>query len=126
MTINLLVKADGTKFGKSEKGAIYLDKRLTSPYAMYQMLINSADADLKNLYNYFSFKTLDEIDKILDDHQKEPFKKMGQKILAEEIITTIHGKEALISLPDSKIKVAIIPTDEEVMIARDAYDMLLK
>ena len=93
MTINLLVKADGTKFGKSEKGAIYLDKKLTSPYAMYQMLINSADADLKNLYNYFSFKTLDEIDKILDNHQKEPFKKMGQKILAEEIITTIHGKE---------------------------------
>lgn len=93
MTINLLLKSDGTKFGKSESGAIYLDKNLTSPYTMYQFFINVADNDVENLYKYFSFKSLDEIKNIINDHKKEPFKRNAQKLLAEEIVSTIHGKK---------------------------------
>lgn len=95
MTINLLVKSDGTKFGKSEKGAIYLDKNLTSPYEMYQFLINQTDDDVVKLLNFLSFKPLNEISKIIDNHKKEPFKKEAQRELANEIVSTIHGQKEL-------------------------------
>lgn len=93
ITINLLTKSDGTKFGKSEKGAIYLDKSLTSPYEMYQFLINQSDSDVKKLLFFFSFKSLDEIKSILEDHEKNPSQKIAQKMLAKEIVTTIHGEK---------------------------------
>lgn len=95
MTINLLVKSDGTKFGKSEKGAIYLDKNLTSPYEMYQFLLNQSDSDVSMLLKFLSFKSLNEINEILSLHAKEPFKKLAQKELANEIVSTIHGEQEL-------------------------------
>lgn len=95
MTLNLLTKSDGTKFGKSEKGAIYLDKELTSPYEMYQFLINQSDADIEKLFKFLSFKPIKEINKLIDNHKKEPFKKLAQKELANELVTTIHGEEEL-------------------------------
>lgn len=95
ITINLLVKSDGTKFGKSEKGAIYLDKDLTSPYEMYQFLINQTDDDVLKLLNFLSFKSLNEINTIIENHKKEPFKKEAQKQLANEIVSTIHGEKEL-------------------------------
>lgn len=94
MTINLLTKEDGTKFGKSEKGAIYLDPTISSPFEMYQFLINQADADLEKLFMFFSDLSLDEIKKLLMQHNNAKAKRIGQKALAKEIVTNIHGENA--------------------------------
>ncbi len=94
LTINLLTKSDGTKFGKSEKGAIYLDPSITSPYEMYQFFLNQADADLNKMFNFFSDLSLDEIKKLLEKHNQNKGARLGQKTLAQEIITKIHGKDA--------------------------------
>lgn len=94
MTINLLTKEDGTKFGKSEKGAIYLDPTISSPFEMYQLLINQADADLEKLFMFFSDLSLDEIRKLLMQHNNAKAKRIGQKALAKEIVTNIHGENA--------------------------------
>ncbi|XQP55367.1 MAG: tyrosine--tRNA ligase [Mycoplasmoidaceae bacterium] len=94
LTINLLTKADGTKFGKSEKGAIYLDPTITSPYEMYQFFLNQADDDLNKMFNFFSDLSLDEIKTLLAKHNENKGARLGQKTLAQEIITKIHGKDA--------------------------------
>ncbi|XQP56003.1 MAG: tyrosine--tRNA ligase [Mycoplasmoidaceae bacterium] len=94
LTINLLTKADGTKFGKSEKGAIYLDPTITSPYEMYQFFLNQADEDLNKMFNFFSDLSLDEIKTLLAKHSENKGARLGQKTLAQEIITKIHGKDA--------------------------------
>ncbi len=94
LTINLLTKADGTKFGKSEKGAIYLDPAITSPYEMYQFFLNQTDEDLNKMFNFFSDLSLDEIKKLLAKHNENKGLRLGQKTLAQEIITKIHGKDA--------------------------------
>lgn len=94
LTINLLTKSDGTKFGKSEKGAIYLDPTITSPYEMYQFFLNQADADLNKMFNFFSDLSLDEIKTLLEKHNENKGARLGQKTLAQEIITKIHGKDA--------------------------------
>ena len=94
MTINLLTKEDGTKFGKSEKGAIYLDPTISSPFEMYQFLINQADDDLEKLFMFFSDLSLDEMKKLLKQHNDDRTKRIGQKMLAKEIVTSIHGENA--------------------------------
>ncbi len=94
LTINLLTKADGTKFGKSEKGAIYLDPTITSPYEMYQFILNQADEDLNKMFNFFSDMSSDEIKTLLDKHNENKGARLGQKTLAQEIVTNIHGKDA--------------------------------
>lgn len=94
MTINLLTKSDGTKFGKSEKGAVYLDPTITSPYEMYQFILNQADADLPKMFNFFSDLTNKEIDALLSKHNENKGARLGQKTLAKELITKIHGPEA--------------------------------
>lgn len=94
LTINLLLKSDGTKFGKSEKGAIYLDEKLTSPYAMFQFLINQDDNDVINLLKFLTMLTEKEINEIESNSKKEPHLKIAQKILAELIVIDIHGPES--------------------------------
>ena len=94
LTINLLTKSDGTKFGKSEKGAIYLDPAITSPYEMYQFFLNQADEDLNKMFNFFSDLSLEEIKALLAKHNENKGARLGQKTLAQEIITKIHGKDA--------------------------------
>lgn len=93
MTVNLLTKADGTKFGKSESGAIYLDPELTSPYAMYQFLINQNDADVEKLLLSLTFISIDEIKQIVKKHNENKAERYGQKILAKTIVTDIHGQK---------------------------------
>lgn len=121
LTINLLTKSDGTKFGKSESGAIYLDKEITSPYQMYQFLINQSDEDIEKLFYYFSFKDIKEINKIITNHKKEPFKKIAQNELTKELIITIHGKKEYDNV--LKISQAIFRneieklTEEELLVA---------
>ncbi|AAT28033.1 tyrosine--tRNA ligase [[Mycoplasma] mobile] len=94
-TIKLLLKSDGTKFGKSEQGAIYLDPSLTSPYTMYQFLLNQNDSDLLNLFNFISDLGIKEILEIITKHSENPEKRYGQKMLANNIVNRIHGKNAL-------------------------------
>ena len=94
LTINLLTKSDGTKFGKSEKGAVYLDPTITSPYEMYQFILNQADEDLNKMFNFFSDLSTDEIKTLLTKHNENKGARLGQKTLAQEIVTKIHGKDA--------------------------------
>ncbi len=91
-TINLLTKADGTKFGKSENGAIYLDPEITSPYEMYQFILNQADADLNKLFNFFSDLSNEEIASLLKKNAEDKGARLAQKTLAKELIDKIHGK----------------------------------
>ncbi len=96
VTTPLLTKADGSKFGKSAEGNIWLDAELTSPYKFYQYWINSDDADLAKFLRYFSFKSKDEILSLEEEHSEDP--RPLKKIFAEEITTRVHSKEAFESV----------------------------
>ncbi len=93
LTINLLLKEDGKKFGKSEKGAIYFDPEITSPYEMYQFLINQNDNDLDKLFKFFTDFNENEIKEILSQHQSNPKLRYGQQMLAKAIVCDVHGNE---------------------------------
>jgi tyrosyl-tRNA synthetase len=92
VTSKLLTKSDGKKFGKSEKGNIWLDPKITSPYQFYQFWINAADADIDMFIKYFSFKSREEILSIINDLKDDP--RQRKAILAEEITKRIHSDEA--------------------------------
>lgn len=95
ITINLLLQSNGKKFGKSEKGAIYFDKEVTSCYEMYQFLINQNDDDLLKLFYFFSDYNQKEINEIIKQHQLNPKIRYGQKQLASLVISDIHGQDEL-------------------------------
>jgi len=95
MTFPLVTKADGTKFGKTESGTIWLDRTMTSPYEFYQFWFNSDDRDIIKYMKYYSFLPKEEIEKYAELVEKEPQKRAAQKALAEELTTLVHGEEAL-------------------------------
>ncbi|MGA5692250.1 tyrosine--tRNA ligase [Cytobacillus pseudoceanisediminis] len=95
LTIPLVTKADGTKFGKTESGAIWLDPEKTSPYEFYQFWINTADADVIKYLKFFTFLSREEIEGLEKAVQDEPHLRKAQKALAEEMTRLIHGNEAL-------------------------------
>jgi tyrosyl-tRNA synthetase len=90
----LVTKADGTKFGKSEGGAIWLDASMTSPYAFYQFLVNSADADVIGYLKFFTFLSRERIDELERAVAAEPFKREAQRVLAWEVTALVHGAPA--------------------------------
>jgi tyrosyl-tRNA synthetase len=92
-TMPLILDANGKKFGKSEGNALWLDKNKTSSYELYQYLINTDDVKVEEYLKVFTFISLDEIDKIMIEHKKQPELRIAQKNLAKEIITDLHGKE---------------------------------
>ncbi len=92
LTTPLIKKADGTKFGKTEGGNIWLDPNRTSPYKFYQFWLNAADADAPGYLKIFSLKTREEIESIIDQHQADPGKRILQKALAEEITARVHSE----------------------------------
>ncbi|WP_031542114.1 tyrosine--tRNA ligase [Mesoplasma photuris] len=94
-TIPLLTKSDGNKFGKSESGAVWLDPSKTSEYEFYQFWLNQDDADCEKMLKFLTFLEQNEIEALLNEHKKEPFKRMAQKRLAEEITTFVHGTDGL-------------------------------
>ncbi len=94
-TIPLVTKADGTKFGKTESGAIWLDPEKTSPYEFYQFWINTADADVVKYLKYFTFLSHEVIDELAQSVETEAHLRKAQKTLAEEMTKLIHGEEAL-------------------------------
>lgn len=94
LTIPLVTKADGTKFGKTEGGTIWLDKEKTSPYEFYQFWINTDDRDVVRYLKYFTFLSKEEIEQIEAEMQEAPEKRLGQKTLAEEVTKLVHGDAA--------------------------------
>ena len=95
LTTPLIKKADGTKFGKSEGGNVWLDPALTSPYAFYQFWLNASDADAENYIKIFSIKSREEIEALIAEHAEAPFKRALQKALAEEITVRVHSQADL-------------------------------
>jgi len=96
-TCPLIKKADGTKFGKTEQGNVWLDPEKTSPYQFYQFWLNSTDEDAKNWIKIFTFLTQEEVNNLLTQHEQKPEERILQKKLAEEITGFVHGAEALAS-----------------------------
>lgn len=95
ITMPLITKADGTKFGKTAGGAVWLDPEKTSPYEFYQFWINTADADVVKYLKIFTFLSKEEIEELAESVEKEPHLRKAQKALAEEMTRLIHGDEAL-------------------------------
>lgn len=95
LTLPLVTKADGTKFGKTEGGAVWLDAQKTSPYQFYQFWLKVADADVYKFLKYFTFLSIEAIDEIEATDQASGSKPEAQRILAEEMTRLIHGEEAL-------------------------------
>jgi len=95
VTIPLVTKADGTKFGKTEGGAVWLDAEKTTPYEFYQFWINAADADVVKYLKYFTFLSHEEIEGLEKSVQEEPHLRLAQKALAEEMTRLIHGEDSL-------------------------------
>ncbi len=95
LTTHLIKKADGTKFGKSEGGNIWLDAKRTSPYKFYQFWLNATDADVETFIKIFSLKGREEIEAIIETHKADPGLRTLQKALAEEVTARVHSTEEL-------------------------------
>jgi tyrosyl-tRNA synthetase len=93
LTIPLLVKADGTKFGKTASGSIWLDPAMTSPYAFFQFFLNTDDRDLVALLKSYSFKSPQELEELFKEHQANPGARKAHRALAHEVTSYIHGEE---------------------------------
>lgn len=95
LTIPLMLKSDGTKFGKSAGGAVWLDPEKTTPYEFYQFWLNQDDRDVIKYIKYFTFLEKEEIEALEISVQEEPHKRQAQKRLAEEVTRFVHGEAAL-------------------------------
>lgn len=95
LTIPLMLKADGTKFGKSAGGAVWLDPNKTSVYEFYQFWLNQDDRDVVKYLKYFTFLSHDEIDELAEKVATHPEEREAQRRLAQEVTTFVHGREAM-------------------------------
>lgn len=95
LTIPLMLKADGTKFGKTAGGAVWLDPELTTPYEFYQFWVNQDDRDVVKYLKYFTFLSREEIEELAEKVETEPHKREAQKVLAAEMTRFVHGEQAL-------------------------------
>jgi tyrosyl-tRNA synthetase len=93
LATTLITKPDGTKYGKSEGGAIWISPDLMPPYAFYQFWLNVGDAEVPNLLRVFSFKSREEIEQLARESAERPAARAGQRALAEELTTLVHGAE---------------------------------
>ncbi|MBR3547787.1 MAG: tyrosine--tRNA ligase [Bacteroidaceae bacterium] len=93
LTCPLITKADGKKFGKTEKGNIWLDRNRTSPYTFYQFWLNVADADAERYIKIFTSLDKETIDSLIEEHRQDPGRRVLQKKLAEEVTVMVHSRE---------------------------------
>ncbi|MDX1284129.1 MAG: tyrosine--tRNA ligase [Draconibacterium sp.] len=93
LTIPLITKADGGKFGKTEHGNVWLDPEKTTPYQFYQFWLNTSDEDAEKYIKVFTFLSKEEIEALIEQHREAPHARLLQKKLAEEITTMVHSKE---------------------------------
>jgi tyrosyl-tRNA synthetase len=94
LTCPLITKSDGSKFGKSEGGNVWLDPKKTSPYKFYQYWLNTSDADAQKYIKIFTFLSKEVINELIETHQEAPHQRLLQKRLAEEVTSIVHGKDA--------------------------------
>ncbi|QDY11578.1 tyrosine--tRNA ligase [Micromonospora sp. HM134] len=92
-TTPLVTRSDGTKFGKTEGGAVWLDAEMTSPYAFYQFWVNADDRDVTRYLRYFSFRSREELEALEKETAERPAARVAQRALAEELTTLVHGAE---------------------------------
>ncbi len=101
LTIPLLAKADGTKFGKTADGSIWLDANMTSPYAFFQFFLNSDDRDVEQLLRTFSFKSHDELEVLFESLRTNPGAREAHRALAREVTSLIHGEEQTLKVENA-------------------------
>lgn len=95
MTTPIITKADGTKFGKSEGGAIWLNPDMMTPYAFYQFWLGTEDADVVRMLKIFTFRDRDDIERLAREVEERPFAREAQKALAADVTALVHGEDAL-------------------------------
>ena len=95
LTCPLITKSDGSKFGKTEEGNVWLDRNKTSPYKFYQYWLNSSDKDSENYIKIFTMADKNYIDKLISDHRTKPHQRLLQKFIANELTQMVHSKEDL-------------------------------
>ncbi|CAG9613118.1 Tyrosine--tRNA ligase [Bacillus rhizoplanae] len=115
LTIPLLLKSDGTKFGKTAGGAIWLDPEKTTPFEFYQFWVNTDDRDVIKYLKFFTFLTKDRVDELVVKVQTEPHKREAQKVLAKEMTKFVHGENAF--LQAVKITEALFSGDIKALTA---------
>jgi tyrosyl-tRNA synthetase len=114
LTTPLVTKADGTKFGKSESGNVWLDPTRTSPFAFYQFWLNAADADVPRLIRVFTLYTKDQIEEMEREHAEAPHLRILQKAIAEEVTTRVHGADVC----------ALVIEASALLFSKDAVELL--
>lgn len=120
-TMPLVTKADGTKFGKSAAGAVWIDPKKTSPYAFYQFWLNTADADVVKFLKLFTFLTQDEIENLEVEIQDRPELRQAQKKLAREVTTIVHGEQAVVAA--DRISAALFAGDAGQLLESDLEEL---
>lgn len=123
LTLPLVTKADGTKFGKTEGGAVWLSAEKTSPYQFYQFWLKVADADVYKFLKYFTFLSVAEIEAIEASDQASGSKPQAQRILAEEMTCLIHGEEALAAA--QRISANLFAEDQSALTESDFQQLSL-
>lgn len=123
LTLPLVTKADGTKFGKTEGGAVWLSAEKTSPYQFYQFWLKVADADVYKFLKYFTFLSVAEIEAIEAGDQASGSKPQAQRILAEEMTRLIHGEEALAAA--QRISASLFAEDQSALTESDFQQLSL-
>ena len=97
LTVPLVTKSDGTKFGKTESGAVWLDANKTSPYAFYQFWLNTADADAYKFLKYFTFMSVADIDALEEEDKAREGRPQAQQVLADLVTELVHGEQSLVA-----------------------------
>ncbi|UOO88509.1 tyrosine--tRNA ligase [Vitreoscilla massiliensis] len=123
LTLPLVTKADGTKFGKTEGGAVWLEAKKTSPYQFYQFWLKVADADVYKFLKFFTFLSVEEIDAIEAADQASGSKPEAQRILAEQMTRLIHGEEALAAA--QRISASLFAEDQSDLTESDFEQLAL-
>lgn len=123
LTMPLVTKSDGSKFGKTEGGAVWLDAAKTSPYQFYQFWLKTADADVYQFLKYFTFLSVEEIDAIEEKDKVSGSKPEAQRILAEEMTSLIHGAEALVAA--QRISASLFAEDQSGLTESDFEQLAL-
>lgn len=127
LTTPLVTKADGTKFGKSESGNVWLDAKLTSPYQFYQFWLNAADTDCPRLIRVFTLLTSEEVLRLEKEHAEAPHLRLLQKAIAEEVTTRVHGQEGYaLAVKASEVLFGKATIDTLRSIAVDEFDVIFE
>jgi tyrosyl-tRNA synthetase len=123
LTCPLITKADGTKFGKTESGNVWLDRKKTSPYKFYQYWLNASDEDAEKYIKIFTFLTKDEIDALVTAHREAPHQRLLQRKLAQEVTIMVHS-EADVILAEQAAQILFGKATTETLKTLDAQTLL--